>query len=117
MQSYAEFLEQAWLCAYYARTSQHDGVAEELWRTAQQYQRRAADLNGGIAPDMGEPPSGAGINFQDREGRIREVARALWEQEGRPEDQAERHWRMAEEAVTSGGLMRPRAGVRSFSRR
>jgi hypothetical protein len=35
----------------------------------------------------------------DREHRIRELAHAIWEQEGRPEGQAERHWRMAEEAV------------------
>ena len=57
MQSYTEFSEQAWLCAHYARTSRHDRVAEELWRTAQEYQRRAADLNSGVAPDIGEPPS------------------------------------------------------------
>ena len=28
----------------------------------------------------------------DREQRIREIAYSLWEQEGYPEDQAERHW-------------------------
>ena len=55
MQTYAEFMEQAWLCAHYARTSRHRRVAEELWMTAQEYQRRAADLNGGIAPDIREP--------------------------------------------------------------
>ena len=57
MQSYADFSEQAWLCAHYARASRHDRVAEELWRTAQEYQRKAADLNSGVAPDIGEPPS------------------------------------------------------------
>ena len=36
---------------------------------------------------------------KDRERRIRELARAIWEQEGRPEERAERHWHMAEKAV------------------
>lgn len=103
-QSYEDFSEQAWLCAYYARTSRNDRVAEELWRTAEEYQRRAAALNDGVAPDIGEPPfaqnaSTAGIRSPDREKQIRDIARAIWEHEGRPEDQAERHWRMAEEAV------------------
>jgi hypothetical protein len=71
MHSYAEFSEQAWLCAQYARTSRHDRVAEELWRTAQEYQRRAADLNSGVAPDIGEPPnlsntSTGGLAFDSR---------------------------------------------------
>lgn len=35
----------------------------------------------------------------DREQRIRELARALWEQDGRPEGQAERHWRIANQVV------------------
>jgi hypothetical protein len=35
----------------------------------------------------------------DSEKRTREVAYAIWEQEGRPEGRAERHWRMAEIAV------------------
>jgi hypothetical protein len=36
---------------------------------------------------------------QQREQRIRELAYAPWEQEGRPEGQAEHHWQMAEKAV------------------
>ncbi len=35
----------------------------------------------------------------DREKQIRELAYAFWEQEGRPEGRAERHWRSAEIAV------------------
>lgn len=35
----------------------------------------------------------------DREQRIRERAYSIWEHEGRPDGQAERHWRMAERAV------------------
>ena len=31
----------------------------------------------------------------DKERRIREVAHQIWEDEGRPADQAERHWEMA----------------------
>jgi hypothetical protein len=33
---------------------------------------------------------------QDREQRIREIAYRLWEEEGRPEGGAERHWFAAE---------------------
>ncbi len=36
---------------------------------------------------------------EDREKRIRELAYAIWQQEGRPEGRAEEHWRMAETAV------------------
>ena len=34
-----------------------------------------------------------------REDRIREIAYSLWEEEGRPADQEERHWQMAKSAV------------------
>ena len=36
---------------------------------------------------------------EDREQRIRELAYSIWEQEGRPHGQAERHWEMARKAV------------------
>jgi hypothetical protein len=36
---------------------------------------------------------------EDREQRIRELAYAIWEQEGRPEGKVERHWETAEKAV------------------
>lgn len=36
---------------------------------------------------------------EDREQRIRELAYAIWEQEGRPEGQSERHWETAETAI------------------
>lgn len=35
----------------------------------------------------------------DREAMIRERAQAIWEAEGRPEGQAEEHWRLAAAAV------------------
>ncbi|PWU30335.1 MULTISPECIES: DUF2934 domain-containing protein [Pseudomonas] len=34
---------------------------------------------------------------QDREAQIRQKAHEIWEAEGRPSGQAERHWRMARE--------------------
>lgn len=36
---------------------------------------------------------------QTREQRIREIAHRLWEQEGRPSGQEQRHWEMAEAIV------------------
>ena len=36
---------------------------------------------------------------QDREGRVRARAYAIWEREGRPEGEAERHWTTAEEEL------------------
>jgi Protein of unknown function (DUF2934) len=35
----------------------------------------------------------------DSDERIREIAYYIWENEGRPEGQADRHWRTAEEIV------------------
>ncbi|WP_082190110.1 DUF2934 domain-containing protein [Frateuria defendens] len=35
----------------------------------------------------------------DREERIRQLAHRIWESEGRPAGQAQRHWRMAEKLV------------------
>ncbi|MCZ7908752.1 DUF2934 domain-containing protein [Agrobacterium leguminum] len=37
----------------------------------------------------------------DREAKIRERARAIWEKEGRPEGHHERHWMEAEQEVSS----------------
>ena len=47
--------------------------------------------------------------MNDDEQRIRELAHSIWEQEGRPEGQAERHWRMAEAAIATGD--RPEQGT------
>jgi hypothetical protein len=33
-----------------------------------------------------------------RDDRIREIAHSIWEEEGRPAGQEERHWQMAESA-------------------
>ena len=37
--------------------------------------------------------------MQDREFRLMEIAYLIWEAEGRPIGQAERHWRMAKSAL------------------
>jgi len=37
--------------------------------------------------------------MDDNEQRIREVAFRLWEQEGYPDGQSERHWHMAREMI------------------
>jgi hypothetical protein len=49
----------------------------------------------------------------DREERIRALAHRIWEEEGQPEGQEERHWRLAESVVIEeeaerAGLMRKR---------
>ena len=43
----------------------------------------------------------AQATMDDREKRVREIAYFIWEQEGRPEDQADRHWQAAREIVES----------------
>lgn len=50
--------------------------------------------------------------MDEREDRIRERAHRLWEQEGRPDGGAERHWRQAEEMVATedGSLDNRQAG-------
>jgi hypothetical protein len=37
--------------------------------------------------------------MQNRESRIRERAHRIWESEGRPDHQGERHWKAAEQAI------------------
>lgn len=37
--------------------------------------------------------------MHDNETRLREIAYLIWEEEGRPPGQADRHWRMAESAI------------------
>ena len=39
--------------------------------------------------------------MDDREKRVREIAYFIWEEEGRPEGQADRHWQAAREIVES----------------
>ena len=44
----------------------------------------------------------------ERDDRIREIAYFLWLEEGRPEDQAERHWQAAEILFDSEPVERKR---------
>ncbi len=37
--------------------------------------------------------------MHDKETRLKEIAYLIWEEEGRPPGQADRHWRMAEGAL------------------
>lgn len=50
----------------------------------------------------------------ERQQRIRELARQIWDAEGRPDGQALRHWGMAERLVeaeiAAGALARPATG-------
>jgi hypothetical protein len=50
---------------------------------------------------------------EDEEQRIREFAYRIWEEEGFPVDQADRHWEMARDAVAAEKAERVRiaAGV------
>jgi hypothetical protein len=48
--------------------------------------------------------------MEDRQERIREFAYRIWEEEGRPSDQADRHWHLAQlivlkEDAERAGLM------------
>jgi hypothetical protein len=47
--------------------------------------------------------------MNDRDDRIREMAYFLWVEEGRPDGEADRHWRVAENRIDSEPLERKRA--------
>jgi hypothetical protein len=49
---YDELVELAQTCAYQARATKDREVAAELRQMAQEYQRRAAELNNGRMPDI-----------------------------------------------------------------
>jgi hypothetical protein len=57
MQTYANFVELANVCAKQAHITQVREVARELWRMALEYQSKAAALDSGKLPDIGPPPS------------------------------------------------------------
>lgn len=40
----------------------------------------------------------------EQEDMIREAAYAIWEAEGRPNDRADEHWRMAEESLRAADI-------------
>jgi hypothetical protein len=51
---YDELVELAKMCAHQARVTMAKDVADELRRMAREYQQRAADLNSGKMPDIGQ---------------------------------------------------------------
>jgi hypothetical protein len=60
--TYKELAELAVICADEARASTSRDVAEELWRMARGYQRRASVLEEGHSPDIGDPPAPGGLS-------------------------------------------------------
>ena len=52
-----QLVELARLCANQARATSAKDVAATLWRMAQEYQQKAARLDSGMLPDIGEGPS------------------------------------------------------------
>jgi hypothetical protein len=56
--TYDDLADLARACAKQAHFTTDPEVAQELWRIAREYQRRAADLHNGSPPDIGNPPSG-----------------------------------------------------------
>jgi hypothetical protein len=54
--TFAELSDLAALCAHNARSTADKRVAEELWKMALEYQEKAAKLDSGKKPDIGESP-------------------------------------------------------------
>jgi hypothetical protein len=52
MPTYTDLVELAKICARQARASSKRDVARELRRLAKEYQKKAADLDGGVLPDI-----------------------------------------------------------------
>ena len=57
MPNYDDFVELALICARNAHTASKKDVSAVLWRMAVEHRNKAAKLNCGKAPDIGEPPS------------------------------------------------------------
>ena len=54
--THKELVELAETCARQARITMARDVSEELWEMAKSYQRRAAALDEGKLPNIGDPP-------------------------------------------------------------
>ena len=52
MPTYRDMVELAKICARQARVASNPEVAQELRRLAQEYQKKAADLDGGVLPEI-----------------------------------------------------------------
>jgi hypothetical protein len=57
MNSFDDLLQLARICRRQADAAASESVADELRRMADEYLRRAADLNGGIIPELGSDPA------------------------------------------------------------
>ena len=57
MQTFDDLAELAKLCASQARLTTSPDVAHALWKMATDYQQRAAKLDSGVLPDIGERPA------------------------------------------------------------
>jgi hypothetical protein len=44
------------MCARNAHRASNKQVARELWKMAEEYRAKAADLDNGMLPDIGDPP-------------------------------------------------------------
>ena len=58
MRTNYDVFELAVMSARCARGASTNRVAQELWEIAREYQAEAAKLNGGMLPDIGDPPQG-----------------------------------------------------------
>jgi hypothetical protein len=56
MPTYEKMAELARTCAKNAHIADRKDIAAALWKTARDYQAKAAKLNGGTPPDIGNPP-------------------------------------------------------------
>ena len=56
MRTYKELVDLATSCANSARLTTSPEVACQLWRMAVEYQEKAAKLNDGKLPNIGDPP-------------------------------------------------------------
>ena len=85
----------------------------------EQYQRSRDQAPQGKADVTSAKNFGLGATGSDREERVRQRAHELWEAEGRPEGQADRHWSRAAEdldredgAIQREGIAGQKPGVR-----
>ena len=58
MPNYDELVELARICWHQAHLTQADEVARELRRMAHEYQQKAAKLDNGRLPAIGDPKAG-----------------------------------------------------------
>jgi hypothetical protein len=56
MRTYKELVDLATSCANSARLTTSPQIAYQLWRMAMEYQEKAARLNDGKPPNIGDPP-------------------------------------------------------------